>query len=90
MKFEWDGAKAHSNERKHGVTFDEAATVLGDPQSITIADPMHSAVEDRFVDVGYSDRGRLLIVSYTERSGRIRIISCRKATSIERAVYEQR
>jgi uncharacterized DUF497 family protein len=90
MQFEWNADKATSNERKHGVSFNEAATVFQDMLSITIADPLHSKYEDRFIDIGYSNRGRLLVVSYTERSTSVRIISSRPATAAERFLYEQR
>lgn len=89
MQFEWDAEKALRNEEKHGVSFGEATTVFRDVRSITIPDPVHSNDEDRFIDIGYSDRSRLLVVMYTERAGRIRIISSRKATAAERQVYEQ-
>lgn len=90
MQFEWDADKASSNARKHGVSFDEAKTIFGDVHGVTIVDPAHSAAEDRYIDIGYSDRGQLLIVVYTERAARIRIISCRKATNAERMIYERR
>ncbi len=89
MEFEWDPAKAESNVAKHGVSFDEAATAFGDPLSITIADPDHSADEDRFVLVGESYTGRLVVVVHTERGERIRVISARLATRRERLSYEQ-
>lgn len=89
VTFEWDESKALLNERKHGVTFDEAVTIFGDPFSITIADSEHSDAEDRFIDIGESGAGHLLVVAYTERGGAIRIISCRMATSAERRAYEQ-
>jgi uncharacterized DUF497 family protein len=87
--FEWDPDKAEANFAKHGVTFAEATTVFGDPLSITIRDPGHSWAEQRFVDVGVSHAGRLLVVSYTERGVRIRIISAREATRAERTKYEE-
>ncbi len=86
--FEWGERKEKSNPRKHGVGFMEAETVFYDPYSITISDPDHSFDEARFIDVGISDKNRLLIVSYTERTNRIRIISARKATGAERKKYE--
>jgi uncharacterized DUF497 family protein len=89
MRFEWGERKAKENLRKHGVSFDEATTVFADPMSVTIPDPEHSDDEDRFVDVGYSDKSRLLVVVYTERSEQIRVISCRKATARERQTYEE-
>ncbi|MEW5721050.1 MAG: BrnT family toxin [Chloroflexota bacterium] len=87
--FEWDEEKAKANYRQHGVTFDEGTTVFSDPFSITIPDPDHSADEERYLDIGTSDKGRVLIVSYTERGTKIRIISCRKATPRERRLYEE-
>ena len=67
LEFEWDPRKAELNLKEHGVSFDEATTVFRDTLSITIADPDHSDTEDRFVDIGMSHRGQLLVVSYTER-----------------------
>jgi uncharacterized DUF497 family protein len=89
LTFEWDEAKDLSNQKKHGVGFEEAKTVFNDPRSITIADEQHSDNEDRFIDIGVSSRGRLIVVSYTERGSNIRIISCRKATKTERKEYEK-
>ena len=89
LAFEWDETKAESNRRKHGVTFEEAATVFGDALSLTIEDPVHSIGEERFVTTGESIRGRLLVVVFTERVDRIRIISAREATSREARDYEQ-
>ena len=89
MTFEWDEGKDQQNRHKHGVGFDEAKTVFGDPLAITIADPEHAEEEDRFLDLGISAQGRLLVVSYTERGSNIRIISCRKANKSERRIYEQ-
>lgn len=88
MEFEWDSDKAASNEEKHGVSFDEAATAFGDPLSLTISDPDHSADEERFILVGESYAGRLVVVAHTEREDRIRIISARLATRGERYSYE--
>lgn len=90
LQFTWDEVKALANVRKHGVDFDEAMTVFSDPNSLTLLDERHSQDEDRFVDLGLSERGRLLIVIYTERKAAIRIISCREATPGERRQYEQR
>ena len=73
MGFEWDPAKANSNESKHGVAFEEAMTVFGDPLELTMSDPDHSMEEFRFISIGLSKAGRLLIVSYTERSQVIRL-----------------
>jgi uncharacterized protein len=88
LKFEWDEAKGLSNQRKHGVGFEEAKTVLNDSRSITIADEQHSDEEDRYIDIGISSNGRLIVVCYTERGKTIRIIRCRKATKSERTTYE--
>ena len=89
MTFEWDDDKDQRNRQKHGVGFDEAKSVFGDPCGMTIADPEHSNDEDRFLDLGLSTQGRVLVVSYTERGSNIRIISCRKANKSERKNYEQ-
>ena len=82
-------AKLRWNLRLHKVSFAEAATVFADRLSITIADPDHSEAELRFVDIGLSHRRRLIVVSYTERRDRIRIISARLATPVERREYEE-
>jgi uncharacterized DUF497 family protein len=89
LGFEWDDEKAKANFKKHRVGFDEATTVFTDPFSVTIPDPEHSADEQRYVDIGNSDKGRVLVVVYTARGSNIRIISCRKATPSERAIYEE-
>lgn len=89
LSFEWDEEKAKENYRKHEVGFEEGSTVLSDPFSITIDDPDYSAHERRYIDIGCSERGRILVVSYTERNKGIRIISCRKATRLERRRYEE-
>ena len=86
--FEWDEKKAKQNIKKHGISFEEAATVFGDPFSITIYDPLHSGDEDRFVILGISNKNRVLVVVHTDRDERIRIISARKATQKERKQYE--
>ena len=90
LSFEWDEEKAKANLKEHRVSFDEATTVFVDPFSITIYDPDHSVEEQRYIDIGSSDRGHVLIVVYTERGPNLRIISCRKATSSERKLYEER
>ncbi len=87
--FEWDENKARANRQKHKIGFDEAATAFIDPFSVTIPDPDHSESEHRFISIGVSEKGRLLVVVYTERESGIRIISCRKATLTERSVYEE-
>jgi len=89
LSFEWDEDKADENYRRHKVSFVEGTTVFGDPFSVTIDDPDHSVAEQRCIDIGTSEKGRVLVVSYTERDGKIRIISCRKATRNERARYEE-
>jgi hypothetical protein len=88
MEIEWDREKALSNLRKHGVSFDEAATVFYDPLSATFDDPDHSSAERRFVTVGFSAVGRLLVVSHTERKQALRIISARAATRSEKKRHE--
>ena len=89
FKFEWDEEKANANLQKHRVSFDEATTIFSDRFSITVFDPDHSPSEERYIHIGSSDRGRLLVVVYTERGLSIRIISCRKATARERVIYEE-
>jgi hypothetical protein len=89
LEFEWDPAKAELNLKEHGISFDEATTVFRDTLSITISDPDHSDSEDRFIDIGMSHRMQLLVVSYTERKDKIRIISARRATRAERKNYEE-
>ena len=88
MRFEWHRAKAEENLRKHRVSFDEAVTVFYDALSATFDDEEHSAREARFVTVGYSARGRLLVVAHTERGASVRIISARRATARERKRHE--
>lgn len=87
-EFEWDTKKAEANVQKHGVSFAEAATVFFDPVSLTIPDPLHSLVENRFVTTGLSNRQRHLVVVHSDRDDRIRIISARLASSNERKRYE--
>jgi hypothetical protein len=88
--FEWDAKKAQANLSKHGVSFAEAVTVFGDPLAMNMPDPDHSDSEQRFIVLGMSDRFRLLVVSYTERPPRTRIISARLATRKERKQYEEK
>ncbi|MFM9161284.1 MAG: BrnT family toxin, partial [Dolichospermum sp.] len=88
LGFEWHEEKAQENLKKHGISFEEAKTVFNDPLSITIADSQHSDDEERYIDIGLSSKGQLLIVVYTERQSNIRIISSRKATNAERKIYE--
>ena len=90
LQFEWDPSKAESNLGKHRVTFTEASTVFGDPLSLTIFDPDHSAEEDRFLILGASSSGKLLVVSHTHRDDTIRLISARLATRRERLQYESK
>jgi hypothetical protein len=88
VEFEWDPEKEQANIQKHGVDFTEAATVFDDPLELTISDPDHSISEYRFLSMGHSIRNRVLVVSYTERENRIRIISARMASPKERRQYE--
>jgi len=89
LKFEWDNAKAQANLAKHGVSFEEAASVFGDPLALTFPDPDHSIGEKRWLTFGVSQTDRLLMVVNIERSHSVRIISARKATRHERGIYEQ-
>ncbi len=89
MEFEWDRRKAERNLRKHGVSFEEAVSVFADPEELMIDDPDHSSAEERFVSVGHSLLGRLLVVGYTERGSKIRLIFARRATMPERFDYEE-
>ena len=89
-EFEWDDEKAEVNRRKHGIGFDEAATIFNDPNIATISDPDHSDNEERFVSIGMSVITRLLTVIHTFRKTRIRLISARKATVAEKKKYENR
>lgn len=88
MEFEWDVYKAAQNLAKHGVSFDEASTVFGDPLSGTVRDPRPAPRELRFVTIGLATSQRLLVVAHTDRDDRIRIISARRATRRERREYE--
>lgn len=90
LTFEWDSAKAENNFKKHRVSFDEAATVFGDWMSLTFADPDHSTEEDRYITIGMSLVGRVLMIAHTDRGEQIRIISARKATRKERVFYEEK
>jgi len=89
LTFEWDAEKAKGNIRKHQVSFEEAKTVFGDPFLLTFPDPEHSIDEQRYLGIGASSKGRILVVVHTERDVSIRVISCRKATPKERKVYEE-
>lgn len=86
---EWDDRKNRLNQMKHAVSFEETATILLDPFEIAIEDPAHSISEYRFISIGRSFGGRLLVVSYSERNNLVRIITARKPTRSERRAYEQ-
>jgi len=86
----WDPTKAAQNQRKHGVTFEEASSIFGDPLALTMYDTRHSVEEDRELTIGWSDKGRMLTVSHTRRGLAIRIISARIATNHERRNVERR
>jgi uncharacterized protein len=89
MRFEWDRLKDEENRTKHGVSFEEASSVFGGPLAATIPDPDHSQTEMRFLTMGLSSTGRLVVVSHTEEEDDLfRIISAREATSHERKAYE--
>jgi uncharacterized DUF497 family protein len=88
MDFEWDEAKSVANAGKHGVSFSEAVSVFGDPLAMTGFDPDHSEDEDRYVTIGESIAGRLLLICHTERDDVVRIISARETTRRERKDYE--
>lgn len=89
MRFDWDLKKAEANLRKHGVSFDEAASVFLDPLAVSGPDPDHSVEEDRYITFGLSQLGRLLAVCHTYRPGAIRIISARRVMRGERELYEE-
>ena len=89
MKFDWDSGKAKRNLAKHGVSFEEAATVFDDPLYLDFFDPEHSEEENRYLRVGRSNRRRILVIAYTERDERARLISARLATNQERQAYEE-
>jgi uncharacterized protein len=90
VKFEWDPKKAEVNFSKHGVSFEDASMVFGDPLAGTIPDPIHSADEDRLITMGQSAAGRLIVVVHAERGEQCRIISARLATSAEKKRYESK
>jgi len=89
IEFEWDPNKADANEAKHGISFFEACEVFEDVHSSTVKDPDHSQEEERYLIFGISRGGKYLVVSYTERNDRIRLISARQMTPRERKAYEQ-
>jgi uncharacterized protein len=86
-RFEWDANKAAKNLEKHHIDFSEAATVFDDPMFITVVDEEHSADEERYITLGLSAQGQLLLVAHTDRASRIRIISARRATRKEESFY---
>jgi len=88
MEFEWDPKKSVMNRKKHSVSFYDAATVFADPLAITFHDPDHSSGEHRFLTFGHSKMNQLIVVAHTERNGKTRIISARRATRHERTIYE--
>ena len=90
LKFEWDKRKAVLNIKKHGVSFENAATAFGDPLSVTIHDPKHSDDEDRFLLLGETQDKKLVVVAHTDRKDTIRLINARPATRQERKDYEKR
>jgi uncharacterized DUF497 family protein len=90
VNFEWDPGKARQNRRKHRISFQEAATVFGDSLAVTYPDPDHSLSEQRFITVGMSSAGQVLIVAHVDRGENIRIISARKTTQRERKQYEEK
>ena len=89
LQFEWDDRKARTNLAKHAVSFGEAATVFADARSLTIPDPAHSKVEDRFIILGQSHQRRLLVVVYAGRGDKVRLISVRRASRNERKQHEE-
>ena len=89
MEFEWDKVKAAANLKKHGVSFKEAKTVFDDSLAVIFSDEAHSTDEFREIIIGHSQRGRLLMIAFTERQGNVRIISARPTTRQEREDYEQ-
>ena len=89
MEFEWDEAKAVANLAKHGVSFEEAVTLFNDPLYVDFYDPRHSHDEHRYIIIGESRQGRVLMMSYAEREDTIRPISARILTPSERKTYEE-
>lgn len=89
MFFEWDRDKEAQNRRKHGVSFREAATVLGDPLSTTYPDLPHSDAEQRYITIGMTEGGKIVVVAHTQEEDTVRIISARGATRRERRFYEE-
>ncbi|HJT77751.1 MAG TPA: BrnT family toxin [Gemmataceae bacterium] len=89
LEFEWDEDKAASNQKKHRVSFEEAAAVFADPLAVVFDDEAHAEEEQREIIIGHSAKDQLLLVCFTERAGAIRIISARRATKRERRDYEE-
>ena len=89
MKFQWDPKKAAANLLKHDLSFDEGSTIFGDPLAATILDPEHSADEERYVTIGHSASGRVIVVVHADRGEDIRIISARQATAGEKNKYAE-
>ncbi len=89
LLFQWDPNKARANERKHGISFNEASSAFGDPLSLTIYDPDHSRHEKRYILIGETMSRRLIVISHAEKGNMIRIISARPATKRERKTYEE-
>jgi hypothetical protein len=89
LTFEWDEVKSKVNLQKHKVSFEEGKTIFNDPFLFTFPDDVHSSNEDRFINIGLSSNGLILVLTHTERQDKIRIISCRKATARERKFYEE-
>jgi hypothetical protein len=89
MEFEWDKPKAKSNLSKHSISFEEAQTVFDDPLYVDFYDPDHSEEEHRYIIIGESSKSHILLVSYTERGDKIRIISARQVTQQERKAYQE-
>ncbi|WP_071192745.1 BrnT family toxin [Trichormus sp. NMC-1] len=89
LKFEWDEDKDKLNQKKHGVSFEEAVSIFNDPLSINFDDPEHSLGETRYIIIGLSDQGRYLFVSHADRNDKIRLISARLVTPKERRYYER-
>ena len=89
MVYEWNAAKARANIQKHGVSFDEAATVFLDPLALTFPDPYHSGGEEREITIGHTAGHQVVFVSHCQRGDRVRMISARKATRGERRQYEE-
>lgn len=89
LTFEWDEVKAGANFKKHKVSFKEGKTIFNDPFLFTFPDTEHSINEERYINIGLSANGRVLVLTHTEQQGKIRIVSCRKATAHERRFYEE-